>query len=297
MNRIVKPVIFDYNTNKQLIEELIKEYPFLKVDICGRTVLGRGIFSFSFGSMHNSVIIAGGFEGDDELSPLLLYMFIEDICKSIKERCDLCGVNIKRALSQLGITIIPSVNPDGREINLYKAESAKSLRRFVSTISSEDYSKWKSNAKGVDIRRNFGADFDLCKQKASENGIVSPSHRDFCGDYPESELETKALTRLCRVRSFRQCLSVSFGEESLLCANDNANFPESDLMSKIIAQGCFYPIFQKENDNICGFPQWFSKEFSKPAFELKAGRHDSTYRDAEEIYERVKEAFTVFSLM
>ena len=94
MKRIVKPTVSDYNTNKQLIEDLVKEYPFLKVDISGRTVLGRGIFSFSLGSLHNSVIIAGGFDGSDGISPLLLYMFIEDVCRSIKEKQELCGVNI-----------------------------------------------------------------------------------------------------------------------------------------------------------------------------------------------------------
>lgn len=297
MNRIVKPAVFDYNTNKQLIEALIKEYPFLKTDICGRTVLGRGIFSFSLGSLHNSVIIAGGFEGDDEISSLLLYMFIEDICRSIKEKCDLCSVNIRRALSQLGITVIPCVNPDGREINLYKEEGAKSLRRFVSDISCKDYSLWKSNAKGVDIGKNFNPSFEQNRQKASEKGIVSPSWSDFCGDYPESECETKALTRLCRVRSFRQCLSVSSGGECLISAPDNENFPESDLMSKIIAQGCFYPFLQSQDENICGFSSWFSKEFSHPAFELKIGKPDSTYGETDEIYERVKEAFIVFSLM
>lgn len=297
MNRIVKPVIFDYNTNKQLIEDLVKEYPFLKVTISGRTVLGRGIFSFSLGSLHNSVIIAGGFQGSDGTSPLLLYMFIEDICKSIKEKCNLCGVNIRRALSQLGITIIPSVNPDGREINLYGNEGAKSLKKYVSSLGCTDYSLWQSNAKGVDIRKNFGRDFEFCRKKASESGITNPFFTDFPGDYPESEAETKALTRLCRVRSFRQCLSVSSGGEALISAPDNHLIAESELMSKIISQGCYYPLVQTEDENICGFSSWFSKEFSKPAFELKAGESDSTYLGCDEVYERVKEAFTVFSLM
>ena len=297
MSRTVKPIIFDYNTNKQFIEDLIKEYPFLKVDISGRTVLGRGIFSFSFGSMHNSVLIAGGFEGDDEISPLLLYMFIEDLCKSIKNGTDLCSVNIRRALSQLGITIIPSVNPDGREINLYKEEGAKTLRRFISESGCENFSQWKSNSKGVDIRKNFSASFEENRQKAAEKGITSPSYEDFCGPYSESENETKALTRLCRLRSFRQCLAVSSKGERLIPSPYNGDFPESELMSKIIAQGCFYPIPQSNDAEICGLPLWFSKEFSRPAFELKTGISDSTYKDADTIYERVKEAFTVFSLM
>lgn len=294
MKRIVKSTVFDYNTNKQLIEDLVKEYPFLKVDISGRTVLGRGIFSFSLGSLHNSVIIAGGFEGSDGTSPILLYMFIEDVCRSIKEKCDLCGVNISRALSQLGITVIPSVNPDGREINLYGAEGAKSLRKFISSIGCNDFSLWQSNSRGVDIRKNFGGNFEAFKKKAIENGIKGPSANLFSGEYPESEAETKVLTRLCRVRSFRQCLSVSSGGEILISAPDNHALPESELMSKIIAQGCYYPLLQTEDEDICGFPSWFSKEFSKPGFELKTGE---TEKNCDEIYERVKEALTVFSLM
>lgn len=297
MNRIVKPTVFDYSTNKQLIEDLVKEYPFLRTDISGRTVLGRGIFSFSLGSLHNSVIIAGGFDGSDGTSPLLLYMFIEDVCRSIKEKRELCGVNIRRALSQLGITVIPSVNPDGREISLYGSDGAKALRKFVSSLGCDDPYLWQSNARGVDIRRNFGRDFDAFRRKAEEKGISSPSPSDFPGEYPESEGETKALTRLCRVRSFRQCLAVSSGSEALISAPDNHALPESELMSKIIAQGCSYPLLQTEDESICGLPSWFSKEFRRPAFELKAGESDGTYESCEEIYERVKEAFTVFSLM
>lgn len=297
MNRIVKSTVFDYNTNKQLIEALIKEYPFLRVDISGRTVLGRGIFSFSLGSLNNSVIIAGGFEGSDGISPLLLYMFIEDLCSSIKNGTELCSVNIKRALSQLGITVIPSVNPDGREISLYKESAAKALRRAVLQTGCKDFSLWQSNANGVDIRRNFGYRFEEYKRKIAENGITAPSEKDFCGSYPESEAETKALTRFCRVRSFRQCLSVSTGSGTLIPADGNSSIPESDLMAKIISRGCYYPLDLEEKADINGFAGWFSEEKSKPAFELKAGSSDSTYRDIEDIYERVKEAFTVFSLM
>lgn len=296
MNRIVKPSEFDYSTNKHLIEELIKEYPFLRADICSRTVLGRGIFSLSLGSVHNSVIYAGGFSADDSISSLLLFMFVEDLCKCVKTGSHLCSVNMKRALSQLGVTVIPCMNPDGRQINLKGPESAKTLRKFLRQLNIQDFSSWQSNAKGVDIRKNFCTDFDLNRQKATEKGIIGPCERDFCGEYGESECETKALTRLCRMRSFRQCLAVSADGESLLRVKGDNELPESDIMSKIIAQSCFYRI-EEESEEICGFPSWFMSEFSRPSFELKAGKKGSTYHEAEEIYERVKEAFTVFSLM
>lgn len=297
MNRIVKPTDFDYNTNKQLIEELIKEYPFLKVDICGRTVLGRGIFSLSLGSMHNSVIYAGGFSGSDSVSPLLLYMFIEDLCRCIKTKCSLCSVNMARALSQLGVTVIPCVNPDGREISIYGADSAKTLRKFLMQTGEKNFALWQGNAKGVDIRKNFSYDFEKNKQKEAEKDILDSEKSGLCGEYPESESETKALTRLCRVRPFRQCMAVTSGGESLCRVKGDEELAEVDIMSKIIAQGCFYPIADEKDGNVCGFPCWFASEFSRPAFELKAGKNGNTYSDAAEIYEQVKEAFTVFSLM
>lgn len=297
MNRIVKPVLFDYSTNKYLLEELVKEYPFLKAEICGKTVLGRGIFSLSVGSVHNSVIYVGGFSGDDGISPLLLYMFIEDLCKCIKTKCHLCSVDMSRALSQLGVTVIPCINPDGRQINLYGPESTRSLRKFLLKNGCDDWSLWCANAKGVDIRRNFSPAFAFMNTKSAEKGIMGPCKQGFCGEYAESESETKTLTRLCRIRSFRQCMTVEAKGESLSFTTGPNELPESDIMSKIIAQSCFYNSENGYSEDNCGFPLWFSTEFSRPAFLLKAGRSSDTYNEADEIYERIKEALTVFSLM
>ena len=75
MNYIVKPHNFDYNTNKQIIEELILEYPFLSAEVCGRTALGRGIFSLNIGNQDNSVIYAAGFHGSEWITSLALFLF------------------------------------------------------------------------------------------------------------------------------------------------------------------------------------------------------------------------------
>ena len=131
MNYIVKPRTFDYNTNKEIIEELILEYPFLSAELVGRTALGRGIFSLSIGNQDNSVIYAGAFHGSEWITSLALMLFAERLCHSIKHYHLLCGVDMKRALTQLGVTIIPCVNPDGVEIATHGKESAKNLKSFI----------------------------------------------------------------------------------------------------------------------------------------------------------------------
>ena len=242
MNYIVKPTIFDYNTNKEIIEELILEYPFLSAEVCGRTALGRGIFSLNIGNQDNSVIYAAGFHGSEWITSLALLLFTERLCHSIKHSHLLCSVDMKRALTQLGVTIIPCVNPDGVEIATRGTQSAKSLRSFVESLKCEDYSKWNANASGVDINHNFNAGWQELRKMEAEKGINSPAPRQYGGAYPESEAETKALTRLCRIKQFRQCMALHSQGEELYWQYGDYSPPQSNIMAKILADSCSYTL-------------------------------------------------------
>lgn len=297
---IVKPCLYDYNTNKEIIEELILEYPFIKVELCGRSALGRGIFALNIGKSDNSVIYAAGFHGSEWLTSLTVLLFAERLCKSIKENKLLCGVDMKRALSQLGVTIIPCVNPDGTEIAAHGISAAKHLKGFVGAIPCEDYSKWNANALGVDINHNFNAGWHTLRALEEEKGIRSPSSRQFGGAYPESEAETKALTRLCRLRQFRQCLALhSQGEELYWQYGDNTP-PQADMMAKILADSCSYRLVK--NSSLAshgGFKDWFIDEFHRPGFTMEIGKGENPLPQSElyEIYSQIEEALTLFALM
>ena len=299
MYNIIKPVTYDYNTNKQFIEQLLKEYSFLSAEICGRSVLGRGIFSLSVGNRHNSVIIAAGFHGSEWLTCLVSLLFTERLCHCIKNDELLCGVDIKRALSQLGVTVIPCVNPDGTEIAVHGPGSARSMHNFVRNIPCEDYRLWNANAMGVDINHNFNAGWHILREIEQEKGIIGPSMKQYSGDYPESEPETKAVTRLCRTLNFRQCLAVhSQGEEIYWHYGENTP-KQSAMMAKIIADSCNYTL--AEPDTIAshgGFKDWFIDEMKRPGFtiEIGKGKNPLPIKDLYKIYARIEEAFTLFCL-
>lgn len=300
MNYIVKPCLYDYNTNKSIIEELILEYPFINAELCGRTALGRGIFALNIGNPDNSVIYAGAFHGCEWLTALALLLFTERLSYSIKHSKLLCGVDMKRALTQLGVTVIPCINPDGVEIAVHGCESAKNLRNFVNSIPCEDYSKWNANALGVDINHNFNAGWHTLRQMEEEQGIHSPSPRQFGGAYPESEAETKALTRLCRIRQFRQCMALHSQGEELYWQYGSYTPPQSDMMAKILADSCSYDLVR--NNALAshgGFKDWFINEFHRPGFTLEIGKGENPLPQSElyEIYSRIEEALVLFSLM
>lgn len=295
MNSIIKPVITDYNTNILLLEELMKEFPFLHTEIQGRSALGRGIFSFSIGKSSNSALAVGGFYGTDFLSSLLLMLFTERLCRCVKYGSQMCGTDVKKALSQVGITIIPCINPDGREIAIKGFESAKNLCSYLSDISPEGYENWNANAFGTDISRNFSKGWSQYRRREYENGCAVPSAAGCSGEYAESEAETRVLTRLCRLKSFTRCISLSHGKNKL-CHYASEDTPAaSTMMGKILADSASCIFTQGYyTDGDATFGRWFSEEFSRPAFSLgfEGGFPDELYR----AYERIEEALLLFLL-
>ena len=290
MYSIIKPVSTDYNTNIRILEDLTKEFPFLDTEIQGRSALGRGIFSFSIGNMKKASLLAGGFHGTDSMSSLLLMLFTERLCHCVKYGTQMCGADIKRALSQVGITIIPCLNPDGREIAVKGFGSAKRMRNYLSDISPEGYGKWRANAFGVDIDRNFSRGWSECRQEEYETYKAVPSASGYCGERAESEAETKALTRLCRMRSFTRSMSLSAGKNELRRHSGDNTPAVGTMMGKILADSAAC-IFREGAEN-ASFCRWFGEEFSRPAFSLS-----TDLRSPAELYgtyERMEEALVLF---
>lgn len=299
MKYIVKPCNFDYNTNKRIIEDLIKEYPFLNVQVIGRSALGRGIFSLSVGNTKNSVVYVGAVHGCEWLTSLILLLFTERLCHSVKYSHLLCSVDIRKAFSQLGVTVIPCLNPDGAEISVHGIKGAKSMGSFVSSFSESERLLWKANAMGVDINRNFGPSAEISRRLAQEKGVFSPSPSLFGGEYPESEAETRALTRLCRMVKFRQCLSLHLGGEEISLRHTENEPAQSSMMAKILACSCNYSLNEIDSElSQWGLRDWFSGEFSKPAFEIGIGKEERPpIDDLYSLYEQLEETLTLFALM
>ena len=300
MDYTVKPTLFDYNTNLKIFEELTAEFSFLRPSVIGRTALGRGIFSLSLGNEKNSVILAGGFHGSEWLTSLVIYLFTEKICRSITDKTLFCGVDLEMAFSQLGVTIIPCVNPDGTEIAAHGIKGAKGLKEFVSSIGCTDYRKWNANALGVDINHNFNAGWNKLREMEREAGIDAPSPTRYGGTFAESEAETKALTRLCRLKKFRSCMALhSQGKEIFWQYGENTP-KNAEMMAKILADSCGYRLVN--NDGLYshgGFKDWFIEEFASPGFTMEIGKGENPLPKEElyDIYADIEEALLLFCLM
>lgn len=300
MSNIVKPVIYDYNTNKKIIEDLCKEYPFLSAKIIGKTCLGSSIYALELGNQKNSVLYVGGTHGSEWLTSLVLLKFVESLCLSIKQSQELSGVNIQKAFTQLGVTIVPCLNPDGVQIATHGEIGVVGVRKFLRSLDCDDFSKYNANAMGVDINHNFNAGWQELRKIERENKITKPAPRQFGGQYAESELETRTITKLCRLNNYRQCLSLhSQGEEIFWQYGENAP-PQAQMMAKILAESCGYTLVANEGlASHGGLKDWFIKEFNRPAFTMEIGKGENPLpvNELNKIYNSIQEALTIFALM
>lgn len=170
-------VVFAYFffQKKEIPEVVVEKIPEVEVvpkgEVIGKSVEGRSIEAFTYGSGEKKLLFVGGIHGGYEWNSVVLAYKIMDYFEA----------NPSAVPANLKITIIPSLNPDG----VYKIIGKEG--RFLAT----DVPKGKAqepgrfNANEVDLNRNFD-----CKWKPESvwrENIVS------AGSAPFSEIEAKVF--------------------------------------------------------------------------------------------------------
>lgn len=290
----------DEQNRRRITKSLLEEFPFLKCESIGTSRCGRSIDALSLGNEDEQVLMCGAFHGMEWLTSLLLFRFLETICKSCKTGESVCEIHVERFLNRRGIIIVPCVNPDGVEISLNGECAAGRYEQRVEEIAKGKAHRWQANAFGVDINHNFAADWKEVRKREIESGITGPSITQYGGEMPESEPETRAITSLCRSRNIRHATAFhSQGGE--IYWHYGSNTPKrSRLMAEVMARSSGYALSSPSGLAVGGgFKDWFITEFSKPAFtvEIGNGRNPLPASKLSEIYARLEEMLTLCLIM
>lgn len=103
------------------------------------------------------------------------------------------GTAYNKLFNKVCVYIVPMLNPDGVNISQYglKRIKSSSLKKLVKRLGRGSYSRWKANARGVDLNRNFNAGFRKNSSRGTRRG-----REGYSGPYALSERETKAIAKL-----------------------------------------------------------------------------------------------------
>ena len=126
---IVNPEPLTYNSVKNILSLLRKEYDFAGYEVIGRSWTGKAVFSLSIGDGNEKVLFLGGMRGKEQITTLLLLRFFERMCDAVKNDKKISAVKIRKSLQNRKITIVPLVSPDALDIAAKKSRRSGSLRR------------------------------------------------------------------------------------------------------------------------------------------------------------------------
>ena len=136
---------------------IVEKYKNVSVAGLCNSVLGENIPIVTIGDGHQKVLYIGGHVGYDKLTPYILLRFVKDICALYQEGGAVFGFSAEYILKKYTLVIVPFLNPDG--INYCNCgvskENPLKERIIKQNNGSLDFSNWKGNARGVDLRYNY----------------------------------------------------------------------------------------------------------------------------------------------
>ena len=191
-------------TDLQYFEKKYKDN--VDINIIGKSLDNRDIHEVILGNSNSEkhVLIHAGIHGREYLTSLLVMKQIEYYLNNYENK-EYCGIKYRELFNSVAFHLIPMVNPDGITISQIgiKGIRSKELKDSIYECYYNDLNsrytcdrfknylkKWKANARGVDLNRNFDAAWNEINQSKK------CSFKNYKGKYPNSEPESKALVNL-----------------------------------------------------------------------------------------------------
>ncbi len=177
--------VYSYEEMMADLTALADKYPDLAVlDTAGTSEQGRTIPALRIGDegAAHHVLTQGAMHGREHATAWLLMAMAETWLE-------------EGGFANLCIHILPMVNPDGVVISqtqmmddgLLQIYDSDRQLGYTRAGQAEYLSRWKANALGVDINRNFAAGWDILDERQA------PSSQGFRGTEPFSAAEARAL--------------------------------------------------------------------------------------------------------
>ena len=196
------------------VKLLAHAYPeIVSVSWEGKSADGREIPAILFGNpdAEQTVFIQAAIHGREHLTALLVMEQLETYAKNY-ETGSYDGVTYKDIFSEVALLVVPMANPDGVSVSQIGPGAIRSeeLRGLVESFYERDgagadreyfYRRYKANARGVDLNRNFAYGWE------EYGGAKVPAADRYKGTAPGSEPETKHLMELTKSRNTAVALS------------------------------------------------------------------------------------------
>lgn len=237
-----------------------------KVQIQERTVTadGRSVWEVIAGESRADYhsLIHAGIHGREYLNCAVLMRLLREYLE-------------QEPFSDVCFHVLPMVNPDGCSISQsgYRGIRSPRLKEFLAQIQEDlDFSRWKANAVGVDLNRNFDSGW------AAYEGAKTPGFEKYKGPAPESEPETKAILKLCEEWPIGCCVAYhSAGNLIYWDYGSTGQLHRKDKqLAELLGKATGYPLraVQEEKADRAGCSDYLMEGLGIPSVTIETGRQN-----------------------
>jgi g-D-glutamyl-meso-diaminopimelate peptidase len=273
---IVNPKqMYTYERMVQDIQKLAKAYPdLIRYQSIGKSEYGRDIYAVKLGKGEATVFINGAHHAREWITTNLNMYMIEQYAKAYQANASMNGYSVKLILDKTTIWFVPMVNPDGVTLQQFglkafpKEDHAALIRM---NDGSKDFKRWKANGKGVDLNRQYNADWaNICCNPGK------PYYKNYKGEKPHSAAETKAIIKF--VQEIDPEMAVSYHSSGRILYWNfhqkgswyNRDHQYAKQIGKMTGYRLVYP---GPNPSGGGFTDWFIITYKRPAFTPEVSRY------------------------
>lgn len=278
------PEMYTYEDMEKDIEDICRVYDDKVTCVTiAETYDGRKVYDVIVGDIKSSnhVMVQGAIHAREYMTTqLVMKQLAELLKKSDSDEVVFSGMTVSELLNDSAIHIIPMVNPDGVSISqkgkdgIVNEATLETIKKIAandgkSIEDSEYLRQWKSNAQGIDLNRNFDADWEKYK------GPDMPSSDHYKGETVGCTAESAALIELTEKYPFRRTLSYHaqgqviywyFGQEGELLS-DTENFAK-----KVSSMTGYYMDRNFEALDPAGYKDWAIIKKGIPSITVEVGK-------------------------
>ena len=263
--------------NQRLIGEIVSAYPFCRTEVIASTVFQRPVSTLVIGNGPRKVLFAASFHANEWITSYVLLKFAEEFAEAIASGGRIYGQDARELAQKVTIYMIPMVNPDGVDLvtgaigtESVQYQLAKELAAYYPSIPFPD--GWKANLLGVDLNLQYPAGWLMAREIKFSQGFVRPGPRDYVGQAPLNQLESRALAEFTEYIDPALILAYhSQGKEIYWQFRDLAVAGAEALGQKMADASGYTLANVPYASGFAGYKDWFIQQFRRPGYTIEVG--------------------------
>lgn len=259
------------------VEQLAKEYPFIRTELLATTAFGRPIYAMAIGTGKRKVIYSATHHANEWITTPVLLKFAEEHAEAIRSDGTIFQQPARLLSGDTTIYIVPMVDPDGVDLVTGVLQPGDDQYErallFAKKYPNIPFpSGWKANLNGVDLNLNYPAGWLMAREIKFRQGYTSPAPRDYVGRAPLTQIETQALYDYTQRISPDLVLAFHTQGQVIYYKYGGIDVPGAEELAQRFADVSGYTLEDTPyNSSFAGYKDWFIQEFRRPGYTIEVG--------------------------